>query len=79
MGVQTNNSQIILNKPVYCTGKLRSAPWTEKRPCPRCRKKLLPIGYCGAISRQDNETELCSDCGFDEALQELSMYNFKKW
>ena len=36
-------------------------------PCPRCGLGL-PDGYPGALSRVDNETEICSACGTDEAL-----------
>ena len=41
--------------------------------CPRCNKEI--IGY-PAISRVDNLTEICSDCGLDEAL---SVYGFSKF
>ncbi len=36
--------------------------------CPRCHKE-----YSGhpAISRKDNKTEICSDCGVQEALFEF--------
>jgi ribosomal protein L37E len=26
--------------------------------------------YSGALSRRDNKTEICSACGFDEAIQD---------
>ena len=48
---------------------------TEKeqfRECPRCShfipNDLTPGAYPGAISRLDNETEICSECGVEEAL-----------
>ena len=48
---------------------------TEKeqfRECPRCShfipNDLTPGAYPGAISRLDNKTEICSDCGMEEAL-----------
>jgi hypothetical protein len=33
--------------------------------CPRCKKELKGFP---AISRRDNKTEICSECGTDEAL-----------
>lgn len=33
--------------------------------CPRCKKPY--IGY-PAISRMDNETRICPDCGREEAI-----------
>jgi hypothetical protein len=41
--------------------------WIEKE-CPRCH--MLFTGY-PAISRVDNTTEICSDCGIAEALEGL--------
>lgn len=42
-------------------------------PCPRCGGQipdnLTPGAYPGAISRVDNVTEICSGCGFDEAMR----------
>jgi hypothetical protein len=31
-------------------------------------QQILPLGYPGALSRSDNKTEICSDCGVDEAM-----------
>ena len=44
--------------------------------CPRCGG-FIPSNanagkYPGAISRLDNETEICSDCGTEEALGHLN-------
>jgi predicted RNA-binding Zn-ribbon protein involved in translation (DUF1610 family) len=39
--------------------------------CPRCGVNELLEEGCNALSRQDNETEICNDCGTDEALAEL--------
>lgn len=40
--------------------------------CPRCGhyipNDVTPGEYPGAISRWDNKTEVCSQCGTDEAL-----------
>ena len=42
----------------------------EIRVCPRCGK-----AYCGhpALSRLDNTTEICSDCGVREALESIGV------
>lgn len=41
--------------------------------CPRCKGFIpnndSPGAYPGALSRLDNKTEICSDCGMDEALE----------
>ncbi len=37
--------------------------------CPRC--KVNELGY-PAISRSDNKTEVCSDCGTWEAMYQFS-------
>jgi hypothetical protein len=43
----------------------------EHKVCPRCMgyipNNVTPSAYCGALSRLDNETEICSDCGTEEA------------
>lgn len=41
------------------------------RNCPRCGNSI--IGY-PAVSRYDNTTEICSDCGTDEALENMAGY-----
>ncbi|MCM1219551.1 MAG: hypothetical protein NC548_34155 [Lachnospiraceae bacterium] len=43
---------------------------TEIRTCPKCSKT-----YSGrpAISRDDNSTPICPDCGIRESLQSLSV------
>ena len=43
--------------------------------CPRC-DGFIPSNDCpglypGAISRVDNETEICSNCGVSEAIKDL--------
>lgn len=38
----------------------------ELKTCPRCKKTYT--GY-PAISRKDNKTEICSECGTKEALE----------
>lgn len=43
--------------------------------CPRCYGKVPsndnPGAYIGALSRTDNNTEICSRCGELEALEDL--------
>lgn len=43
--------------------------------CPRCLgfipNNITPGAYMGALSRTDNKTEICSDCGTEEAMQDL--------
>lgn len=41
------------------------------RLCPRCNK--LYSGY-PALSRRDNETEICPDCGMVEALEDMKKF-----
>ena len=40
--------------------------------CPRCEHQIpndeSPGLFPGALSRVDNETEICSACGMDEAI-----------
>ena len=39
----------------------------RKKKCPRCG---AVITFYPAISRKDNKTEICSDCGVIEAIEE---------
>jgi hypothetical protein len=47
--------------------------------CPRCLGAIPnaahPGAYPGALSRTDNKTEICSDCGVKEALEHFSVGN----
>ena len=57
------------------------AEWTDQIPtskteCPNCNAKPQICPSCKkpyfefpALSRKDNETHICSDCGMAEALQ----------
>lgn len=36
--------------------------------CPKCGE-IYPEGK-GALSRRDNRTEICSQCGFEEAMED---------
>lgn len=51
--------------------------------CPRCSGGIpnnIDIGkYCGAISRLDNKTEICSSCGQDEATEDYFQGGVKDW
>ena len=43
----------------------------ELKTCPKCKKTYT--GY-PAISRRDNKTEICSECGTKEALEDYENY-----
>ena len=43
---------------------------SKKRKCPRCKRMYR--GY-PALSRRDNKTEICSDCGTAEALMDFML------
>jgi hypothetical protein len=59
-----------VNIPVGKIGSFRDDT-NEKVCCPRCQVNLLPVGYIGARSRADNKTEVCSECGQQEALNQF--------
>lgn len=46
----------------------------DQHTCPRCfggiPNDLQRGQYPGALSRTDNETEICSDCGTSEGLED---------
>jgi len=48
---------------------------TKERICPRCGGDVpnteFKGQYPGALSRTDNLTEICSDCGTHEALEQV--------
>jgi len=50
--------------------------------CPVCDgfipNNLRPGAYPGAISRLDNETEICSDCGQKEAMLDYELYMLQR-
>jgi uncharacterized protein YbaR (Trm112 family) len=42
--------------------------------CPRCKQETLdPIKHHNALSRKDNKTIICSDCGTMEALEDAGL------
>ena len=43
----------------------------KKQICPRCGK---PMNGFPALSRKDNKTEICSQCGHDEAMEAFNNY-----
>lgn len=50
--------------------------------CPRCALNLIPTNdapglYPGALSRADNATEICSFCGYDEAVRQLFSHDLQ--
>lgn len=55
--------------PINQIGNFREN-YREALLCPRCTMRLLPIGFPGALSRVDNKTEICSECGQDEGLSQ---------
>ncbi len=44
--------------------------YSQPGACPRCGGPL-PIGYPGALSRADGESEICSTCGTEEAVADF--------
>ena len=45
--------------------------------CPKCNKKYA--NGRGALSRRDNKTEICSDCGCQEAIEDAKkIFSIKK-
>lgn len=48
---------------------------TESRICPRCGKTYTEYP---AISRKDNKTEICPECGQLEALEAWQKYQTTK-
>ncbi|MEL0287210.1 MAG: hypothetical protein VXA34_00980 [Gammaproteobacteria bacterium] len=50
--------------------------------CPICDgfipNNLTPGLYPGALSRRDNETEICSECGQNEAMFDLELHLFQR-
>jgi predicted RNA-binding Zn-ribbon protein involved in translation (DUF1610 family) len=47
--------------------------------CPRCGHQIpndkTPGAYMGAMSRKDNQTEVCSPCGTEEAILQFSGFD----
>jgi len=50
----------------------------EMKKCPRCGEmKLNPDNRFNALSRKDNKTYICSDCGFAEATETFIRFKAK--
>jgi hypothetical protein len=52
-----------------------------KKPklCPRCKKVVLdPREAMNALSRRDNETYICSQCGTEEAMFDFLIHTTKE-
>lgn len=51
--------------------------------CPRCGGGIpnnIDRGkYCGALSRLDNKTEICSSCGQEEAMEDYFLGKVVDW
>lgn len=49
------------------------------KTCPECSgfipNNKTPGAYPGAISRRDNKTEICSECGTREAMEDYLRYS----
>lgn len=45
--------------------------YNDNMVCPSCKNNILEDG-ANALSRKDNETEICSNCGTMEALEEMN-------
>lgn len=48
----------------------------EPKRCPSCEGWIpnndTPGAYPGALSRRDNKTEICSECGTMEAIEDFN-------
>lgn len=39
----------------------------KEKKCPKCKG---PLGRRPALSRRDNKTDICAECGFKEAMED---------
>jgi RNA polymerase subunit RPABC4/transcription elongation factor Spt4 len=46
-------------------------PMFKENVCPICKMNDLLEEGANALSRKDNKTEICSECGVAEAMEEL--------
>jgi len=54
-------------------------PGVKYKKCPRCgQRKFHPIKTMNALSRRDNETYICSDCGVEEAMEDFCNFILRK-
>lgn len=45
--------------------------WFKNRKCPICKKNKIEYP---ALSRKDNKTKICTECGIREALEDFINY-----
>jgi hypothetical protein len=45
----------------------------EKKLCPKCKKNELLEEGANALSRRDNETEICNECATKEAFEDMGL------
>ena len=46
----------------------------NQQTCPRCKSLYLKYNHArNAISRRDNKTAICADCGINEALEDSGL------
>ncbi len=48
----------------------------ETAVCPRCKKKRMVVVF-PAISKRDEKTKICSECGVAEAIFDFTMQRKK--
>jgi len=56
-------------------GDLGYYRYTGEKNCPRCG---VPVYGYPALSRVDNHTYICSDCGAEEAIRQFMYYNLSQ-
>ena len=66
VGVTIGNMTVTYNKK--SGEKIMATIYTERLVCPRCECYMYPPRV--ALSRLDNTTSVCNDCGVDEALEQ---------
>lgn len=54
---------------------METEDYIDRKICPLCRKEI--IGH-PALSRKDNKTLICSNCGTKEALEEFIKYHRRR-
>jgi hypothetical protein len=68
-GATIGNMMTTLNKNNNKLGeKIMATIYTERLVCPRCECYMYPPRV--ALSRLDNATSVCPDCGVDEAIEQ---------
>ena len=69
-----NNAQLKGMRMMWqdCTEMVRGNGLRDVWTCPHCKEEVNDFP---AISRRDNKTEICSDCGTKEALNDYFKSN----